>query len=224
MRPFLGAPLAQKPPPPTHYKGPSGGLSTPSLKVGAIPCEAQGSVRLAKPHSLLLGLTAQAHRLTGEKESARYFDVGNFKGLKTAVWASSGHSALLGRFRQKTGRSVALCGPISIRRRVRVVGNCLVWLGLAFWLSGRVSRVWSLTALVKSKPAVFRTRVSKNERGGAVIDGGMLDCGSTAARIAAVTGQALATRWLTPHRPRLIRSLRSLPLTVLFCEPRMNLI
>ena len=82
-----------------------------------------------------------------------------------------------------------------------IVGNCSVWLGLAVWLSGRVSRVWSLTALVKSKPAVFRTLVSKNERGGAVIDGGMLDCGSTAARIAAVTGQALAIRWLAPHRP-----------------------
>ena len=104
------------------------------------------------------------------------------------------------------------------------MGNCPVWLGLAFWLSGRVSRVWSLTALVKSKPAVFRTRVSKNERGGAVIDGGMLDCGSTAARIAAVTGQAVATRWLTPHRSRPTLSLRSLPLTVLFGEPRMNLI
>ena len=56
-----------------------------------------------------------------------------------------------------------------------IVGNCSVWLGLAFWLSGRVSRGWSLTALGKSKPVVFRTRGSKNERGGVVIDGGMLD-------------------------------------------------
>ena len=95
-------------------------------------------------------------------------------------------------------------------------GVLVVWPGVAC--------VWSLPALVKSKPAVFRTRVSKNERGGAVIDGGMLDCGSTEARIADVTGQTVATRWLTPQCPRPILSLRYLPLTVLFCEPRMNLI
>ena len=45
-------------------------------------------------------------------------DAGNFKGLKTAIWASSGPIALLGRFREKTRSSFAVCGSISPRRRV----------------------------------------------------------------------------------------------------------
>ena len=69
MRPFGGAPLAPKPPPPTLEYGPAGGLLTPSLKGGVILCETQGSARLAQPRSLVLGLTAQGGRLTGGKEA-----------------------------------------------------------------------------------------------------------------------------------------------------------
>ena len=53
----------------------------------------------------------------------RYFlAVGNVRGLKTAIGAASGQFALLGRFREKTRRSVAVYRTISTRRRGRVVG------------------------------------------------------------------------------------------------------
>ena len=55
----------------------------------------------------------------GERDT---LDAGNLRGLKSALRASSGHSALLGRFREKTARSVALYGTISTARRVTVLG------------------------------------------------------------------------------------------------------
>ena len=49
-------------------------------------------------------------------------DAGNLRGLKRAIWASSGQIALLGRFREKPGSIFAVSGPISPGRRVMIVG------------------------------------------------------------------------------------------------------
>ena len=57
-----------KTPAPLPEKDPSGGCSIPSLKGQALLCPTQGSVRLGKPHSLLLGLPAQDHRLTAQRD------------------------------------------------------------------------------------------------------------------------------------------------------------
>ena len=58
-------PGSVRPPQGRFLEVPSGGFLTPSLKVGVTLCEAQCSARLAKPRSLLPGLTAQAARLKG---------------------------------------------------------------------------------------------------------------------------------------------------------------
>ena len=109
MRPFWGSFLTPKPPPPTRYKGPlRGTLYTPAQRSGLFPTKLKVQLGLLSLTLFCWGLTAQVERLTGRKgREGDTLDAGNLRGLKSALRASSGHSALLGRFREKN--EVLIC-------------------------------------------------------------------------------------------------------------------